>query len=83
MLVSVWCEFPVRKICSSDFVQTYRRRPRGSQSGRKKISSTGGRALGTDCHRTISKRSSECWLLIGLKKCFVLQYCAQSADSIS
>ena len=28
--------------------------------------------LGTDSHRTISKRSSECWLLIGYKKCFVL-----------
>ena len=75
---------PLSKICSSDFVQTYRRRPRGSQSGRKKISITGGRALGTDSHRTISKRSRECWLLIGLKKCFVLQYyCAQSANSIS
>ena len=75
---------PLSKICSSDFVQTYRRRPRGSLSGRKKISITGGRALGTDSHRTISKRSRECWLLIGLKKCFVLQYyCAQSANSIS
>ena len=28
--------------------------------------------LGTDCHRTISKRSRECWFLIGHKKCFVL-----------
>ena len=28
--------------------------------------------LGTDSQRTISKRSSECWLLIGHKKCFVL-----------
>ena len=27
--------------------------------------------LDTDSHRTISKRSSECWLLIGDKKCFV------------
>ena len=27
---------------------------------------------GTDSHLTISKRSSECWLLIGHKKCFVL-----------
>ena len=25
-----------------------------------------------DSHQTISKRSSECWLLIGHKKCFVL-----------
>ena len=28
--------------------------------------------LGTDSHRTISKWSSESWLLIGHKKCFVL-----------
>ena len=28
--------------------------------------------LGTDSHQTISKRSSECWLLTGHKKCFVL-----------
>ena len=35
-------------------------------------SSIGGKALGTDFHRTSSKRSSECWLLIGHKKCFVL-----------
>ena len=28
--------------------------------------------LGTDSHRSISKRSSECWLLIGHKQCFVL-----------
>ena len=34
--------------------------------------------LGTDSHRTISKRSSECWLLIGHKK----YDCAQSANSI-
>ena len=28
--------------------------------------------LGTDSHRTISKRSRECWFLIGHNKCFVL-----------
>ena len=28
--------------------------------------------LGTDSCQTISKQSGECWLLIGLKKCFVL-----------
>ena len=28
--------------------------------------------LGTDSHRAISKNSSECWLLIGHKKCFIL-----------
>ena len=53
------------------------RRPRGSQSGRVKRRDESFQAwaeepLGTDSHRTISKRSSECWLLIGHKKCFVL-----------
>ena len=53
------------------------RRPRGSQSGREKRGDESSQAraeepLSTDSHRTISKRSSECWLLIGHKKCFVL-----------
>ena len=53
------------------------RRPRGSQSGREKrrdksFQAQAEKPLGTDSHRTISKRSSECWLLIGHKKCFVL-----------
>ena len=42
------------------------------EKARRKFSSTGGKPLGTDSHRTVSKRSSECWLLIGHKKCFVL-----------
>ena len=37
--------------------------------------------LGTDSHRTISKHSSGCWLLIGHKN--TLYYCAQSANSFS
>ena len=53
------------------------RRPRGSQSGREKSCDESFQAwveepLSTDSHQTISKRSSECWLLIGHKKCFVL-----------
>ena len=53
------------------------RRPRGSQSGRVKRHDESFQAwaeepLGTDSHRTISKRSRECWFLIGHKKCFVL-----------
>ena len=49
----------------------------GIQSGRetKRDESFQVRAeesLGTDSYRTISKRSRECWLLIGHKKCFVL-----------
>ena len=53
------------------------RRPRGSQWGREKrcdesFQSWAEEPLGTDSHRTISKGSSECWLLIGHKNCFVL-----------
>ena len=53
------------------------RRPRGGQSGREKrcdksFQAQAEKSLGTDSHRTISKRSSDCRLLIGHKKCFVL-----------
>lgn len=57
------------------------RRPRGSPSGREKRHNESIQAraekplstpLGTDCHRTISKRSSKYWLLIGHKKGIVL-----------
>ena len=53
------------------------RRPRGGQLGREKrchnsFQVQAEKPLGTDSHWTISKRSSECWLLIGHKKCFVL-----------
>ena len=53
------------------------RRPRGSQSGREKrcdksFQLRAKEPLGTDSHRTISKNSSRCRLLIGHKKCFVL-----------
>ena len=53
------------------------RRPRGSQLGRvkrrdKSFQAWAEEPLGTDSHRTISKRSRECWFLIGHKKCFVL-----------
>ena len=53
---------------------THPRRPRGSQSGRKKRwdERAPGYILGTDSHRTISKYSIGCRLLIGHKKCFVL-----------
>ena len=57
--------------------QHHPRRPRGSQSGReeRRDESFQVRAkepLGTDSHRTISKNSSGCRLLIGHIKCFVL-----------
>ena len=53
------------------------RRPRGSQSGREKrrdesFQVSAEEPLGTDSHRTISKNSSGCRLLIGHEKCFVL-----------
>ena len=53
------------------------RRPRVSQSGLVKRRDESFQAwaeepLGTDSHRTISKRSRECWFLIGHKQCFVL-----------
>ena len=53
------------------------RRPRGSQSGWEKrwnerFQVRAKEPLGTDSHRTISKNSSRCRLLIGHKKCFVL-----------
>ena len=58
-------------------VTAHPRKPRGSQTDRKKgrDESFQGRAekpLGNDSHQTISKRLSECQLLIGLKTCFVL-----------
>ena len=57
--------------------QYHPRRPRGSQSRREKrrdesFEAQAEEPLGTDSHRTISKQSSGCWLLIGHKKCFVL-----------
>ena len=56
---------------------SYPRRPRSSQSGREKrrderFQLRAKESLGTDSHRTISKNSSGCRLLIGHKKCFVL-----------
>ena len=50
---------------------------RASQSGREKRCDKSFQAwveepLGTNSHWTISKRPSECWLLIGHKKCSVL-----------
>ena len=43
-----------------------------SQHHHSVLTSQAEKPLGTDSNRTISKRSSECWLLIGHKKCFVL-----------
>ena len=60
----------LRKIAGcTESRSTHPRRPRVSQSG---LQAWAEKPPGTDSHRTISKRSSECWLLIGHKKCFVL-----------
>ena len=61
----------------SRYDSNHPRRPRGSQSGREKrrdesFQVRAKEPLGTDSHRTISKNSSGCHLLIGHKKCFVL-----------
>ena len=61
----------------SNFSPHHPRRPRGSQSGREKRRDESFQVraedpLGTDSHRTISKNSSGCRLLIGHEKCFVL-----------
>ena len=57
-------------------MRVHPRSPRGSQSGERKagrkFSDTGERATGYRLSQTISKNSSECWLLIEHKKYFVL-----------
>ena len=63
--------------CPACLGKLHPRRPRGSQSGRVKRQDERFQVrtkepLGTDSHRTISKNSSRCQLLIGHKKCFVL-----------
>ena len=67
--------------CLIDFVLqwicVHPRRPRGSQSGGEKrrdesFQVKAEEPLGTDSHRTISRNSSGCRLLIGHKKFFVL-----------
>ena len=64
----------LKKLC---YISNHPRRPRGSQSDREKrwdesFQVRAKELLGTDSHRTISKNSSGCLLLIGHKKCFVL-----------
>ena len=73
-----WLCFVFVLICSSQRIRSVQwlshpRRPRGSQSGRVKrreesFQAWAEKPLGTDSHRTISKRSRESWFLIGHKK---------------
>ena len=65
-------------LCTKFFLRLpHPRRPRGGQSGREKrrdesFQVRAKEPLGTDSHRTMSKNSSGCRLLIGHKKYFVL-----------
>ena len=45
------------------------------EKARRKFQAQAEEPLGTDSHHTISKRSSECWLLIGHTKmlCIIVQ----------
>ena len=76
--ILIW--FKKRKeFCSDMSTSSHPRRPRGSQSGREKRRDESFQVwakepLGTNSHRTISKNSCRCRLLIGHKKCFVLLY---------
>ena len=66
----------VRDKAAQKLNRAHPRRPRGSQSGQKRreesLQVQAKEPLGTDSHRTISKNSSRCRLLIGHKKCFLL-----------
>ena len=73
-----WCIsiLSSKKMSDANHRSGHPRRPRGSQSGREKrgdesFQVRANEPLGTDSHRTISKSSSGCRLLIGHKKCFV------------
>ena len=84
-LIKKWLALLVCVYQVIDVPGLYPWRPRGSQSGRDKRLNESFQAeaeepLGTDSHWTISKRSSEFWLLIGHKN--ALYYCAKSASSI-
>ena len=75
--IILWQEKAVDTKSAYMLVRSHPRRPRGGQSGREKRRDESCQVpakepLGTDSHRTISKNSSRCRLLIGHKKCFVL-----------
>ena len=57
-----------------DTREMHPRRPRGERKGAKKVRAK--EPLGSNSHRTISKNSNGCRLLIGHKKTFVLLLCS-------
>ena len=67
--------------CSDFAVSTSSETQGRSKRRDESFQAQGEKPLGTDSHRTISTRSTECRLLIGHKN--ALYYCAQSANSIS
>ena len=72
-----WIYLIFEKYFSLIQVWLHPRRPRDGRSGREKrrdesYQAQAEKPLGTDSHRTISKQSSECRLLIRHKKCSVL-----------
>ena len=71
--IILWQEKAVDTKSAYMLVRSHPRRPRGGQSGREKRRDESCQVpakepLGTDSHRTISKNSSRCRLLIGHKK---------------
>ena len=76
--ILIW--FKKRKeFCCHMSTSSHPRRPRCSQSGQEKrwdesFQVWANEPLGTDSHRTISKNSCRCQLLIGHKNCFILLY---------
>ena len=75
-MYSVYMQTPTHRD-SCTHTSRHPRRPRSSQWGGEKrwdesFQVRAKEPLGTDSHRTISKNSSGCRLLIGHKKCFVL-----------
>ena len=67
-----------KRVCLVPSSETQGQSVESGEKARECFQAMAEEPLGTDSHRTISKRSSECWLLIGHKK----YDCAQSANSI-
>ena len=61
-----------KRVCLVPSSETQGQSVESGEKARECFQAMAEEPLGTDSHRTISKRSSECWLLIGHKKCFVL-----------
>ena len=67
-----------KRVCLVPSSETQGQSVGSGEKARESFQTRAEEPQGTDSQRTISKRSSECWLLIGHKK----YDCAQSANSI-